>query len=109
MVVLPSPGRRRRHMDNLGRLVDVRHVYAAAQGAHGFAKRRERIVRLVERDWDGLSILGELVFVHPTDGRQHWNSQRLLDFARGRETGLQHFHREGATEPQPKPSKQRHQ
>src|SRR5262249_24451249 len=80
--------------------------YATAQGAHRFAKRRERMVNLVEWHRDGLAVLNKLALLQATYRGENGNSQRFLDFARRGIAGPQHFHCESAADTESKPGQQ---
>src|SRR5262249_30251924 len=99
-------GKRRRDVDNSGWLINVRHMYATSQGAHRFAKRRERMVNLVERHRDGLTILNKLARLQATYRGEDGNSQRFLDFAWRGKAEPQHYHPESAAETEYKHAQQ---
>src|SRR5258705_13702166 len=66
------------------------------------------MVELVEWDRNSLSVLDELALVHRPHRGKDGESQRVLEFARGCEAGLQHFHYECAADAQPESDHQRH-
>src|SRR5215831_3739324 len=97
-------------MDNLGRPIHVRHMDPASQGANCFAKRREWMVKVVEHQWNSLSVLAEkLALIHPMDGGQDRDSECILGLPRGGEAGIELFHCERGTGAEPEPDKQRGQ
>src|SRR5262249_56636056 len=97
-------------MDNLRRTIHIRHMDTASQGANCFAERRERIMNVVEHQWNGLSVLAEkLALIHPMDGGQNRDSESFFGLPRGGEAGVELFHCECAADAEPEPDKQRGQ